>query len=39
MGYESDVKSEEYISIDVDSIVDVVLEEIELDTKTETAEE
>ena len=47
-GYESDVKSEEDISIDikvedesidVDSIVDVVLEEIELDTKTETVEE
>ena len=48
MGYESDVKLEEDISIDikvedksidVDSIVDVVLEEIELDTKTETVEE
>ena len=43
MGYESDSKSEEDISveikavdenIDVDSIVDVVLEEIELDTET-----
>jgi len=48
MGYESDSKSEEDISveikavdenIDVDSIVDVVLEEIELDTETETVEE
>jgi len=44
MGYESDTKSEENISIDikvenesidVDSIVDAVLEEIELDTETE----
>ena len=43
MGYESDTKSEEDISIDikvedenidVDSIVDAVLEEIKLDTKT-----
>ena len=43
MGYESDTKSEEDISIDikvedesidVDSIVDAVLEEIELDTET-----
>jgi hypothetical protein len=48
MGYENDAKSEENISveikvvdesIDVDSIVDAVLEEIELDTKTETVEE
>ena len=47
MGYESDVKSEENISIDikvenksidVDSIVDAVLEEIELDAKPETVE-
>ena len=48
MGYESDAKSEKEISvtifgedksINVDSIVDAVLEEIELDTETETAEE
>ena len=47
MGYESDAKSEEDISIDikvedesidVDSIVDAVLEEIELDAETEIAE-
>ena len=48
IGYESDAKSEEDInidikvedeSIDVDSIVNAVLEEIELDTMTKTVEE
>lgn len=47
MGYESDTRSEENISIDikmedenidVDSIIDPVIEEIELDTETETVE-